>query len=262
MILTTRSRFALWVAVATCQGVVLLAQSPEVSRFGQIRGIVRDTAGAPIPGVEIIVRADDRRASTNEKGQFWIGNLTNGVHVVLARRFGFLPESIRVPLAAADTADPIMILRAHAEELRGIQVTARQPVSAKLEGFEHRRERRNGGQFITREQIDRRGSIATVDLLRAVPGIKMVDSMGVTIAISSRGAKVNMLTRKQVEACVVRVGLDGVIKDPTFSINLIPPRDIHGIEVYAGPASVPPEFNSSAGRNAQCGLIMIWTRSQ
>lgn len=36
-------------------------------------------------------------------------------------------------------------------------------------------------------------------------------------------------------------------------------KDIQGIEVYTGPADVPGEF---AGRNAGCGLIVIWTQSR
>ena len=37
-----------------------------------------------------------------------------------------------------------------------------------------------------------------------------------------------------------------------------PIRDLEGIEVYTGPTEVPGEF---AGRNAGCGVIVIWTRA-
>ena len=61
--------------------------------------------------------------------------------------------------------------------------------------------------------------------------------------------------------CVVRVGVDGMLKEPYFPINSIPPHDIYGVEVYAGAASLPTEF-SGARKDASCGLIMIWTRSR
>ena len=38
----------------------------------------------------------------------------------------------------------------------------------------------------------------------------------------------------------------------------IPVRDIEALEIYTGPADVPGEY---AGRNAGCGVIVIWTRS-
>ena len=45
--------------------------------------------------------------------------------------------------------------------------------------------------------------------------------------------------------------------DNTFGPDT-PIRDIEGIEVYTGPSDVPGEF---AGRNAGCGVIVVWTRS-
>jgi hypothetical protein len=36
-----------------------------------------------------------------------------------------------------------------------------------------------------------------------------------------------------------------------------PIRDIVGLEIYTGPSDVPGEF---AGRDAGCGVVVIWTR--
>jgi hypothetical protein len=35
------------------------------------------------------------------------------------------------------------------------------------------------------------------------------------------------------------------------------PKDIAGIEVYAGPATIPPHF---AGGRSSCGVVVVWTR--
>lgn len=239
----------------------MAAQASQTPSTAGLRGVVRDSTGAALSGVEIAVRGHNRIAITNERGQFLIVGIDTGLHLVTARRIGFAMDTLSVHVSAGDTADVTFALR-KIVLLPDVDIVVGTAVPARLEGFEHRRANRNGGQFITRDLIERRGSIATADVLRGVQGIQMVDSMGVTIAISTRGAKVNMLSVKRVEACVVRVGVDGNVKDPTFTINTIPPSDIHGIEVYAGAATVPPEFNSTAGRNAQCGLIMIWTRSR
>jgi hypothetical protein len=39
----------------------------------------------------------------------------------------------------------------------------------------------------------------------------------------------------------------------------MPPVDVEGVELYAGPAGLPPEFNQLYGTTA-CGTVAIWTR--
>jgi hypothetical protein len=59
--------------------------------------------------------------------------------------------------------------------------------------------------------------------------------------------------------------VDGLIKNPTpghggFDLRDLPrPEDIHGIEVFAGSASIPLQYTGT-GTNQWCGLIAFWTR--
>jgi len=119
-----------------------------------------------------------------------------------------------------------------------------------------------GGHFITREEIEKRAPLVTSDLLRRLQGFKIVDSMGVAVAVSTRGPKPRLAgIRNAAEPfvnCVLRVGLDGFLSS-ALTINSIPPGDIHGIEIYTGAANMPPEF-AGARPDVWCGLIMIWTR--
>jgi hypothetical protein len=55
------------------------------------------------------------------------------------------------------------------------------------------------------------------------------------------------------------LGRDGLVLGPEFGINEIPAVEIHGIEIYAGPATIPVEYRGSLA-NGTCGLIMVWTR--
>jgi hypothetical protein len=61
--------------------------------------------------------------------------------------------------------------------------------------------------------------------------------------------------------CPLQVAVDGQLKEWGYAVNAIPPEEIHGIEIYPGPASIPAEY-ASMRRDANCGLIMIWTRRQ
>ena len=56
----------------------------------------------------------------------------------------------------------------------------------------------------------------------------------------------------------MQVYLDQVPLPSPFNLELLPPpRDLAGIEVYAGPATIPPQFN---GYNRGCGVILVWTK--
>ena len=60
----------------------------------------------------------------------------------------------------------------------------------------------------------------------------------------------------------MRLAIDGVLL-PESPVNLsqrMPPvPEIHGIEVFAGPASIPSEYAGDQ-RDMVCGLIVVWTR--
>jgi hypothetical protein len=44
-----------------------------------------------------------------------------------------------------------------------------------------------------------------------------------------------------------------------FNIDDMMPGDVEGIELYAGPSVVPPQFNNPRS-SVNCGLVLIWTR--
>ena len=59
--------------------------------------------------------------------------------------------------------------------------------------------------------------------------------------------------------CPLRVAVDGQLKEPGYSLNLLAPEEIHGIEIYPGPSTIPAEYATMAS-NGACGVIVIWTR--
>lgn len=132
-------------------------------------------------------------------------------------------------------------------------------VPTRFDGFEARLKRgRAGGQFITRAEIEKRNPLVTSELLRRMQGFRIVDSAGTPVPVSTRGPKPTLTNRNNnMRACVMLVGLNGNVSSG-MTLNSVPPRDIHGIEVHTG-STMPSEF-SGARPDTYCGVVMIWTR--
>ena len=227
---------------------------------GSIVGISLDERKSPISGVEI--RSGSRVVLSGPDGRFVLDSLHAGRLRIVARRVGYAPESLSVNFdpRRADTLE--FVLRATVTELERLDVVDAALISPRLQGFESRRARKNGGQFVTQETIARQMPQVTSDLLRRLQGVRIVDSMGVQLPVSTRGPKPTLLLSARPGAlCVMRVAVDGQLKEPYFPMNTITVSDVHGIEVYAGAATVPSEFGG-ARRDANCGLVMIWTRAR
>ncbi len=146
--------------------------------------------------------------------------------------------------------------------LAGVQVQAEMPHVARLEGFERRRKAGTPSAVVMQAEIERAAPIALSRMLRGVAGIQVGDSLGSTVAISRRGAKPSAILKGVgfgLVPCVMRVMLDGIVMPPLFSIDQVVPRDVYAIEVYNGPARLPPEL-SGMRTDSWCGLVAIWTR--
>jgi hypothetical protein len=230
-----------------------------------IRGtIIDDKSGAALGNV--VVTASQgldtvARVVTNEAGYFRTAALVDGDLVLSFRRLGYQSGQLAVDSIARRR--PVSVaMTAVAERLEGITVKADLPVrESRLSGFDERAQRRMGGTYLRRADLDALQATRVSDVMRRVPGARVIDSSGVLLIASSRGYKEDLPKGKSMAPCVMRVGIDGQIREPSFPINSIDPVHIHGIEVYSGPATIPPEFGGMR-TDSFCGLVMIWTRIQ
>jgi outer membrane receptor for Fe3+-dicitrate len=127
--------------------------------------------------------------------------------------------------------------------------------------FDTRRLNHSATASFTRDDIIKRNPVDVWQMLTAVPSIRIVDSAGVTVE-STRSLNVN--PDMSVAKCYLTVMVDGLVMNATpqqaFDLRLLPkPEEIHGVEVFAGPSSIPVQYNG-AGTNKWCGLIAVWTR--
>ena len=249
---------------APCGRVVLLvagvaggalaagAQAPAAAsglRSGVVSGVVRDSAGTVVVGAEVGVVGALGRGTTGSDGTFRMAAVPVGRHTVVARRLGFRPDSSVVEVAGGDTAQVTLRMAAVAYRIAPVVVEAgRQRYTGRLAGFYERRER-GMGHYFTQEDIDRRNPMRVSDLLRGVPGLRIIPQRNGESVITLRNQR-----------CTPFIWIDGAPATAGFlNPDYFAPNTLAAIEVYAGPASVPPELMGVRGRGS-CGVIALYSR--
>jgi hypothetical protein len=95
------SRQALSLAVL----VSVMLPGALIAQVHSVRGLVRDTDGKPVQGVDVGLENGNRMTQTDAQGGFVLDSLPAGRRRLLVRRVGFLPvrPTITVPQAPDDT---------------------------------------------------------------------------------------------------------------------------------------------------------------
>ncbi|MEQ1691534.1 MAG: carboxypeptidase regulatory-like domain-containing protein [Gemmatimonas sp.] len=239
-----------------------LAQKPD----GRLTGAVVDrTTSGPISAATVVFLGDGRAITTDSTGTFRFERLPSGILRFLVRAQGFPSFGLVLALAkgealerrveldsSAATAAALLAAPVKAEPASGAQalplvsVAAAASLGPRLVNFERRR-KTGSGQYLVRDDIERGGYSSLQDVARGMRGVT-VDCAG------GRGCQIRMVRAPM--RCLPEYVVDDNV-DNYFGPT-IPVRDIEALEVYTGPADVPGEY---AGRNAGCGVIVIWTRS-
>jgi hypothetical protein len=114
------------------------------------------------------------------------------------------------------------------------------------------RKSRGFGYFITRDEIEKRNPMNLSDMMRMVPGAKLIPMTGTNQATLR-------FSRAQIgRDCPPQYWVDGV-KAYDLNIDDLIPSDVEGIEIYPGASTIPPQFNTREGTTI-CGVVLIWTR--
>ena len=220
------------------------AQGPDV-----VTGTVRDGAGVAISGAEIRAETGES-VRTNELGMYRLV-IPRLPAILLVRRLGF--TSTTVPAAANAEGGPAVIdlvLKALPDVLTPVVVRAdRIKYTGRLAGYYERLERRTGGAFISRAQIDRENPRVMSQLLAGVPGINAVRMRGGGGGVRFRG-----------RTCWPLVWLDGLpMGAGEVDLDAFPPHTIHGIEIYLGATTAPLRYTAPRSMSS-CGTILLWSR--
>jgi len=250
-----RDRCAAHMRLGICgfMGLLALAADPvRAQQQGTLRGVVVDSAGAPIKDVDVGIVGHRRLMRTDDSGRFAFANLPVGAVELSVRRLSYEPRRVQLDVTTSLLASSLVVMTANPAFLDAVDVSA--ATMRRREGIEefHRRRVRGVGSFIDREQIEARHGGLASDVLRNTPGIRFVRTA------SGRGVRfpTTSIARRD---CPPMLWLDGQ-KAPGMEIDDVPLQDIEGVELYHGASTTPLQF-SQAISSASCGTIVIWTRS-
>jgi hypothetical protein len=213
-----------------------------------LTGTVVAADGKPLEGALVALLGTALSTRTDAKGAFRLAGLPAGTQSVEVRLLGYAPKRLTVDLSSLRESKLSAVLDERATVLNPVTVAARKRTD--LTGFEQRRQR-GLGSYITREDIEKRGSYLTTDLFRTIPGVQVLWVNG--------AYEVQMARTQTGTYCPVQYFIDG---SPFLATGddidqILRPADIEGIEVYKSATETPIEYQKNG---AACGVIVIWTR--
>jgi iron complex outermembrane receptor protein len=238
--------------VAALQGPTVPSTSPSVvaapAAEPGIAGIVRDTAGLPMPGVVARVLSDRGQsvgeAITDENGAFRVDVRRAGRYQVQVALEGFEPVTRTVDLAAGASASVDVALEARMSEM--VVVAARRMDEA-LQAAPMT------GSVVEGEQLNDAGAFNVNRLRELVPTVQFFSSNPRNSSVSIRGLGLPFgLTNDGIEPAV-GMYVDGVFfaRSAAATLDLV---DVERIEVLRGPQG------AGFGRNTTAGAISVVSR--
>jgi iron complex outermembrane receptor protein len=215
-----REAFLLIGLVAT--GAARAVAVPSVAA-DTVRGTVRDSAGHPLPSVEVLLTDLSRRATTGTDGAFAFAAVPNGAYTLVFRRPGYGPLTRHIDVTGAVNVE--VVLRASAVQLDAVTVTATRapadPLSSPLPTA-----------TLGAAELAREYRVSLAHALEAVAGVR---------ALTTGGEIGKPVIRGLTGARVLVLGDGNRLEDYSWSDEdgpSVETRLADRVEVIRGPASV------------------------
>jgi len=209
--------------------------------------VASSVTGKPISGARVSIPDIQYGAITDEEGNFTIRELPPGLYDVRVHYLGFSTNQRPIRLRPGRVTNATFLLERDVLEVADLTVEVKRTNRVDPMADFKRRMERGFGDFITREEIEKRSPQHTSDLLRTVPGVNVGPV---------RYGRARVTMRRAGRECQPVVFLDGVMTR-NYTVDNLEPQAIEGIEVYRRGSETPPQFEvSSSG----CGVLVIHTR--
>lgn len=180
---------------------------------------------------------------TSSEGTFLFRRVPPGTYRVIVTLIGYRDLQDTLQVGPESDLELILPLSVSPVELEPLVVVAERRHLGIMGDFEGRRRSRSG-TFFDREEIENRQPMLLTDLLRMVPGARVVPTSPYDYTVRLRGG------------CRPTLVVDGMqLMTEEGMDHLLPTMDLEAVEVYHG-ASLPVQFGSNP-----CGAIVVWTRT-
>jgi hypothetical protein len=237
----------------------LLGQQPR-SRLQLI--ILEAESNTPVADAQVML--DGSVAGMTDESGAVLLDVSPAVRMAVGiRRIGYASRDLNLAVPAGETIILSVPMELQPVELSavGVDVTVG-PRSTRLAGF-YQRMRTGAGEYITREEIERRNPRDLSDLFRSIPGIRLLSAPGgdrpVLGATRSLGLDV---VNPDGAGCAIQYFLDGSpikpIHDGVVGAEVML-QEIEGIEIYRRGATVASQYQRM---NGGCGVILIWKKER
>lgn len=227
-----------------------LSMTVDVLRgAGELRGRVEGAGARPLANAQLTVWGTGVQTTSSESGQFVLSNLPSGTHMLDVRALGYRASRQVVDIVPGDSAAvTVSMMRTMFLDTVRVQAQRSTLLERQLAEFNARRRTAATGRFFGPEDLLKRPPMRAGDLLRMVPGVRVVPGV-FGERIQMRGVNFN-------DWCTPDVWVDGMRVQGINNVeSMLSIDDVRAAEVYAKGTMVPAQFTSLTG----CGAILFWT---
>jgi len=260
---STHDAGAMAAELARLDSVVSRGDSTSTTGTARLVGTVRGPDGRLLDQAQVALYGFPVSVRTNSDASYALAAMPAGSQTIEVRAVGFSPKRLTVALRTGERRTLDVTLDKAAQTLSSVNIVGR-GTSMDRTGYESRR-KAGIGQFITEEEIRRRGVFDTEQALSNILGARVIWDGHENVVRFTRPSGSGRSGGTFSTLCAPAYWVDGIPMPPPVpgfpeDVNtFVKPRDIRGIEVYTSPSQAPAQYRQPA---MDCGVVMIWTKAQ
>mgnify|MGYP001056427042 CR=1 FL=1 len=239
--------------------------SDPLRRTGTLRGrVVEAGSGEPVAGATVVVGEEGGAGArvTGEDGSFELSRIPAGALGVRAYMLGYADAVGGVVVGGGQTLEVEIHLSPEPIEMEPIVVEASRIDMGGLLAEVRRRAEWGFGTVLLEDDLEPRRTVTRTSQVLQEYGVNVVgDGDALYFRRSGCGPTVYIDGIRVTHGSGTKglVGGGGALAavDAAQAVNLVHPLNVQAVELYSGPGQTPGEFLDS---NAQCGVILIWTK--